>query len=84
MIFSLLAVRVGIGKQPAGATWSQIFGVAMLGGIGFTVALFVTELAFGPGLLADQAKIGILAASTIAGVAGFVYLRTVGGAGDTD
>ena len=78
MIFSLLAVRLGIGKQPAGATWSQIFGVAMLGGIGFTVALFVTELAFGPGALADQAKIGILAASAIAGVAGFIYLRAVG------
>ena len=84
MIFSLLAVRLGIGKQPAGATWSQIFGVAMLGGIGFTVALFVTELAFGPGALADQAKIGILAASAIAGVAGFIYLRAVGRSVDTE
>ena len=84
MIFSLLAVRLGIGKQPAGATWSQIFGVAMLGGIGFTVALFVTELAFGPGALADQAKIGILAASAIAGVAGYLYLRTVGRSIDTE
>ena len=84
MIFSLLAVRLGIGKQPAGATWPQIFGVAMLGGIGFTVALFVTELAFGPGALADQAKIGILAASAIAGVAGFIYLRAVGRSVDTE
>ena len=84
MIFSLLAVRLGIGKQPAGATWPQIFGVAMLGGIGFTVALFVTELAFGPGLLANQAKIGILAASAIAGVAGYLYLRTVGRSVDTE
>jgi NhaA family Na+:H+ antiporter len=78
VLFSLIAVRLGIGKQPAGSTWPQIIGVGMLGGIGFTVALFVTELAFEPGTLADQAKIGILAASTIAGVAGYTYLRAVG------
>jgi NhaA family Na+:H+ antiporter len=78
MLFSLIAIRLGIGKQPAGATWPQILGVGMLAGIGFTVALFVTELAFEPGDLADQAKIGILAASTIAGVAGYTYLRAVG------
>jgi NhaA family Na+:H+ antiporter len=77
-------VRLRIGKQPAGATWPQIFGVSMLGGIGFTVALFVTELAFDPGTLADQAKIGILAASAIAGTAGYLYLRAVGRAPDTD
>lgn len=75
--FSLIAVRLGIGKQPAGSTWPQIFGVAMLGGVGFTVALFVTELAFEPGELADQAKIGILAASAVAGVLGYTYLRIV-------
>ena len=84
MVFSLLAVRVGIGRKPAGATWPQIFGVGMLGGVGFTVALFVTELAFEPGVLADQAKIGILAASTVAGAAGYLYLRAVGADTDTD
>lgn len=84
MLFSLVAVRLGIGKQPAGATWPQVFGVGILGGIGFTVALFVTELAFEPGSLADQAKIGILAASTIAGIAGFLYLRATGNRVDTD
>jgi NhaA family Na+:H+ antiporter len=82
IVFSMLAVRFGIAKQPAGATWLQVLGVGMLGGIGFTVALFVTELAFEPGALADQAKIGILAASAIAGVAGFVYLRAVSRAPD--
>jgi Na+:H+ antiporter, NhaA family len=84
MLFALLAVRLGIGRQPAGATWSQVFGVAILGGIGFTVALFVTELAFEPGVLADQAKIGILAASAIAGVAGYLFLRAVGNEIDAD
>ena len=84
MAFSLLAVRLRIGKQPADVTWPQILGVSMLGGIGFTVALFVTELAFEPGALADQAKIGILAASAIAGAAGYLYLRAAGRAPDTD
>jgi NhaA family Na+:H+ antiporter len=84
MVFSLLAVRLRIGKQPAGATWPQLLGVGMLGGVGFTVALFVTELAFDPGTLADQAKIGILAASAIAGTAGYLYLRAVGRVPDTD
>jgi NhaA family Na+:H+ antiporter len=84
MLFSLLAVRLGIGKQPTGATWPQILGVAMLGGVGFTVALFVTELAFEPGVLADQAKIGILAASAIAGAAGYLFLRAVGRPADID
>jgi len=77
-LFSLVAVRLGIGKKPAGASWLQVLGVAMLGGVGFTVALFVTELAFEPGALADQAKIGILAASAIAGTIGYLFLRVVG------
>jgi NhaA family Na+:H+ antiporter len=77
-LFSLAAVRLGIGKRPLGASWGQMFGVATLGGIGFTVALFVTELAFDPGQLADEAKIGILAASAIAGAVGYAYLRAVG------
>jgi NhaA family Na+:H+ antiporter len=82
MLFALLAIRFGVGKRPAGASTAQMFGVAMLGGVGFTVALFVTELAFDPGTIADQAKIGILAASAIAGVAGYVFLRVVGGSTD--
>ena len=83
-LFSLGAVRLGIGRLPLGASWPQIIGVAVLGGIGFTVALFVTELAFEPGVLADQAKIGILAASAIAGITGYLFLRAVGGPADTD
>jgi NhaA family Na+:H+ antiporter len=82
MLFALLAVRLGIARRPAGATWPQVLGVGMLAGIGFTVALFVTELAFDPGVLADQAKIGILAASTVAGAAGYLYLRVVGRSAD--
>jgi Na+:H+ antiporter, NhaA family len=77
-LFALAAVRIGFGTRPAGASWAQMAGVGMLGGIGFTVALFVTELAFDPGAVADQAKIGILAASMIAGAMGYSFLRLLG------
>src|SRR5690606_24125903 len=72
-----LAVRLKIGRMPVGATWRQVLGVAMVAGIGFTVALFVTELAFDEHHLADQAKVGILAASAVAGILGYVFLRLV-------
>lgn len=73
--FSLVAIRLGLGKMPVGSSWAQMFGVAILGGVGFTVALFVTELAFEPGPLADQAKVGILVGSAIAGVLGYTFLK---------
>jgi Na+:H+ antiporter, NhaA family len=70
-----LAVRSGIGRLPAESRWSQIVGVAVLGGIGFTVSLFVSELAFGvSGPLENQAKLGILAASVMAAVLGATIL----------
>jgi NhaA family Na+:H+ antiporter len=75
--FTWAAVRLGVGRMPVGASWRQVLGVAMLGGIGFTVALFVTELAFDHGAIADQARIGILAASLVAGVLGYLFLRLV-------
>ncbi len=74
-VFAWLAVRSGVAAMPQGANWRQIFGVALLGGIGFTMALFITNLTFvNDGLIAD-AKIGILAGSIIAGVGGWLILR---------
>lgn len=71
-----IATRIGLGELPTGVNWVQIFGVALLAGVGFTVALFVTELAFeGDVILAEDAKIGILSASTIAGVLGYSFLK---------
>lgn len=70
-----LAVRVGIGRLPAGTGWRQIVGVAALAGIGFTVSLFVTELAFESVALTGQAKLGIFVGSTVAGVLGWLILR---------
>jgi Na+:H+ antiporter, NhaA family len=70
-----LAVRLRIARLPAGAAWSHLVGTAAVGGIGFTVSLFVTELAFDRASLVGEAKVGILAASLLAGVLGFVLLR---------
>jgi NhaA family Na+:H+ antiporter len=71
-----LVVRAGLADLPAGVGWRHIYGGAWLGGIGFTMALFIAELAFGDSGALDAAKLGILAASLIAGVGGFLILRT--------
>ena len=69
------AVRLGVGRVPAGVGWSHIVGTAAVAGIGFTVSLFLTELAFDDAGLATQAKVGILSGSILAGTAGFLLLR---------
>ncbi len=79
-IFGLaaLAIRLRVAPMPGTSTWMQLFGVSVLAGIGFTVALFIAALAYaGTPELLDQAKIGIVVASGLAGVAGFVILRLV-------
>ncbi len=72
--FSVLAVKTGLAQLPSGVTWRHIFGASWLCGIGFTMSLFIANLAFDAALL-DTAKIGILAASLVAGVVGFAVLR---------
>ena len=73
-----VAIKLGIAKLPEGSTMSQIFGVAFLGGIGFTMSIFVADLAFlGNDALIFQAKVGILAASLFAGLFGYIWLRAV-------
>lgn len=77
-IFGLtaLAVRLGLAPMPAGGTYAKLLGVSIVAGIGFTVALFIAGLAFAetPALL-DEAKLGILAGSLAAGLAGALVLR---------
>ncbi|MDJ0953345.1 MAG: Na+/H+ antiporter NhaA [Acidimicrobiia bacterium] len=70
-----IAVRAGVGKLPTQTGWPQIIGLAALAGIGFTVSMFVTELAFTDVALADSAKIGIFIGSGIAGIFGYTLLR---------
>jgi Na+:H+ antiporter, NhaA family len=72
---ALASVRSGIAVLPEEVGWRQIFGVSWLAGIGFTMSLFVANLAFGSGSLLDSAKIGILLASLISGVVGWLLLR---------
>jgi len=71
-----LAIKMGIAKLPEESTMNQIFGVAFLGGIGFTMSIFVADLAFlGNDELIFQAKVGILSASLFAGLFGFFWLK---------
>jgi NhaA family Na+:H+ antiporter len=74
-LFAWLAVRSGIAILPGAIKWRHVYGVGWLGGIGFTISLFVTELAFDPGPVANAARIGILIASVVAGAAGYLILR---------
>ncbi len=71
-----LAVKLGVADLPEGVSWRQLLGVGMLAGIGFTMALFVASLAFTDSALIETAKVGILSASLIAGVLGFLLVRT--------
>jgi NhaA family Na+:H+ antiporter len=72
---SWLAVKFGLAKLPEGVNFQQIMGVALLGGIGFTMSIFIAEIGFsGNDLLITQAKIGILISSVIAGVVGYLFL----------
>jgi Na+:H+ antiporter, NhaA family len=73
-----LALRTGWGVLPGGVRWSHLVAGATLAGIGFTISLFITDLAFTDELLREQAKIGILAGSLIAAVLGTVVLRVLG------
>jgi len=75
MLFSWLAYKTGVASLPENIKWVHILGVGLLGGIGFTMALFVASLAFKETGLIDNAKISILFASVIAGLAGYFVLR---------
>ena len=76
-LFTWLAVKTGIAGMPRGMTWKTTAGVSLLGGIGFTVSLFITNLSFGDGqaVLLNQAKFGVLLGTVVAGMLGFLYLR---------
>lgn len=69
-----LAAKTGVAAAPPELSWRALFGAAWLCGIGFTMALFIANLAFGEGALLDMSKIGILAASLASGVCASVFL----------
>jgi NhaA family Na+:H+ antiporter len=76
-LFALASVRLGLASLPRGADTAALIGVGLLGGIGFTMALFITALAFGEGPLAAAAKVGVLGASVLACVSGLAVLWRV-------
>lgn len=80
LLFTYAAVRLKIAPMLEGANWNHIAGVALLGGIGFTVSLFIANLSYtgvvqGGEELLNQAKLGVILASLIAGLLGYLYLN---------
>jgi len=82
LLFSWAAVRLGLCDLPSATTWTQILGIGVLAGIGFTMSLFITNLAFSQPELVNEAKVGIFLASLLAGILGYLLLSRVRGAAD--
>jgi NhaA family Na+:H+ antiporter len=80
-LFAWAAVRSGLAALPPDLRWRHIYGAAWLGGIGFTMSLFIANLAFAGSALLSSAKLGILGASLVAGGVGWAILRGTGGRG---
>ncbi|HKI77486.1 MAG TPA: Na+/H+ antiporter NhaA [Ignavibacteriaceae bacterium] len=74
-LFTWLAVKFKIASAPAGVTWKQIYAAGILAGIGFTMSLFIANLAFSSEELLDISKVGILVASLLSGVIGYFVLK---------
>jgi NhaA family Na+:H+ antiporter len=75
--FSFIATKIGISKLPDFVDWKQIFGVSILGGVGFTMSIFVTLLAFKSPEIIEEAKLFIMISSASAAIVGLLYLRAV-------
>jgi NhaA family Na+:H+ antiporter len=73
-LFSWISIKIGLSSKPYDISWKSLYGGSVLAGIGFTMSLFITNLAFAENELIETAKIGILLASLIAGIAGFIVL----------
>jgi NhaA family Na+:H+ antiporter len=74
-LFSFLAVKLKISQLPSDLNWKSIFGVSFLGGIGFTMSIFITLLAFSDAEHINNAKIMILVSSLLAAIFGLLYLK---------
>lgn len=76
-VFSYITIKFKIAELPRNINWSHIFGAGILGGIGFTMSLFISNLAYTSVVLINQAKLGILIGSFIAAVSGYFFLKIV-------
>ncbi|MCF8241452.1 MAG: Na+/H+ antiporter NhaA [Melioribacteraceae bacterium] len=77
-IFTYLAVKFKVALLPGDVSWRQIYGAAALAGIGFTMSLFITNLAFASDVFIAEAKVGILAGSLLSGIVGWIVLTGAG------
>ena len=77
--FTWLAIKIKLTPMPPGMTWKNLSGIALLGGIGFTVSLFIANLSFGANypVLLNQAKFGVLSGTILSGLLGYIVLRIV-------
>jgi Na+:H+ antiporter, NhaA family len=76
LLLCLAAVRLGVSALPEGVSWRHLAGAGILGGIGFTMSIFITNLAFaGQPELVEVSKLAVLCASLIAGIGGYLWLR---------
>jgi len=73
--FMFLATRIGLVTPPAGVSWLQLYGLACLTGIGFTMSLFIGNLAFSDPDLIETVKLGVISGSLISGLTGYCLLR---------
>ena len=77
-LFSWVAVRLGLARLPSGVRWAHLLGAAWLAGIGFTMSLFISQLAFSDPRLVEEAKLGILLGSALSAAIGLVWLYVAG------
>lgn len=75
LLFSYISYIIGISKLPEGIKWKNILGVGFLAGIGFTMSIFITLLAFEDIQIINNSKIAIIFASTLSGILGYLFLR---------
>ncbi len=73
--FMFLATRAGLVRQPSGVSWLQLYGLACLTGIGFTMSLFIGNLAFADPDQIETVKLGVITGSLVSGVLGYAVLR---------
>jgi NhaA family Na+:H+ antiporter len=75
LLFTAIAFYSGLGSFTKGITWGRLLGISLLGGVGFTMSIFISGLAFSDAEILNNAKIGILMGSLIAGISGFFLLK---------
>lgn len=82
-LFSWIAIKLGLGKLPEGIGFKELYGLSIIGGVGFTMSLFIGSLAFEsggiPGVALVDERVGILIGSLLSGVVGYLYLRAITG-----